>query len=75
MIALDYVFLAEKGDRNIKFAVRYDGFSPFILPPFVDYIIYMDKDIRYISASEFLDKCGKNNKKMAETNVFLALPI
>lgn len=69
LIALDYAFLAEKGDRNIKFAVRYDGFSPFILPPFVNYIIYMDKDIRYISASEFLNKCGKIIK-MAETNVF-----
>lgn len=69
LTGLDYVFLAEKGDRNIKLGVYYDGFTPFIMPPYVDYIIHCERDIRYIDSDEFFAKCGKIIK-MADTNVF-----
>lgn len=67
--ALDYLYLGLKGDRNVLFAVRYDGFAPFIMPPHVDYIIYYDREVRYIKASELFAKCGKM-LKAADTNVF-----
>lgn len=69
LVGLDYVFLGEKGNRNIKLGVRYDGFSPFVLPAYLDYIIYLDKEVRFIKADEFINKCSKL-LKVADTNVF-----
>ena len=55
-----YSFYKAEKSRTAFIAVKWDGFSPFVLPPAVDILVLEDsKSYKYIAVSELMLKAKK----------------
>lgn len=60
IIVSDYIFLKTEKSRSAFVAIKWDGETPFILPPVVDIFILQDAKItKYIPMSEVIMKMEK----------------
>lgn len=69
IVPLDYVFLAEPGIRRAYPAVIWDGLGPFIIPPHVEYFIYLDGDVeRILNGKDVFKKINRFFKPLDSTS-------
>lgn len=70
IIPLEYLFYGQKGMRQAFISVKWNGVSPFVMPPNVDIItIYENKTVRMIPYKEFESKVSKYLKPVP-SNIF-----